>query len=351
MQYLDQQVIEQALAWLHGGEPVWLCTVLSTFGSSPREPGSMMVARFSQKTQQVEHLGSLSGGCVEEDFFERLSAGKFSRPAEILRYGAGATTATDGSATTSSKIQLPCGGSLDVLIEKWQPAEAARQHAQAILNCLSGRDQSIREVSITDGHNQLIPSSSTTANSPHCITPRHSQTGRVERFNNRVRIQIGPACRLIIAGLSSVAPICAEFAVALGYEVIVCEPRPEERQGFALPGVTLDTRMPSVFISQTGNCHTATAIVAMTHDPRIDDLTMMNAVKTPAFYIGVMGSRKTSDARAARLMRSGGLTAEEVERIHMPIGLALGSKTPAEIALAIMADVVRVQKGQSRDQL
>ena len=353
MQYLDQQVVEQALAWLRSGQPVWLCTVLSTFGSSPREPGSMMVTRINPRTQQTEHIGSLSGGCVEDDFLDRLLAGEFAKPAEILRYGA----TFDALSTTgaNSKIQLPCGGTLDVLIERWPPNADSLQHAQAMLDCLTGSQPAIREVTLNNivgavSKRQLTPAHSALT-SRHDIPIHQNKTGRVQRLDGRVRILIGPACRLIIAGLSTVARACAEFAVALGYEVIVCEPREEERLGFNLPGIRLETQMPSSFIRQAGHCHAATAVVAMTHDPRIDDLAMMAAVKTAAFYIGVMGSRRTSDARAARLMRSGGLTAEQVERLHMPIGLALGSKTPAEIALAVMADVVRVQKGQPRDQL
>ncbi|MNY53651.1 hypothetical protein D3C86_1894240 [compost metagenome] len=100
-----------------------------------------------------------------------------------------------------------------------------------------------------------------------------------------------------------------------------------------------------------GGCHAATAVVALTHDPRIDDLAMIEAVRTPAFYIGVMGSRQTSRVRAERLRRAGGLSEDEVARLHMPIGLALGSKTPAEIALAVMADIVRVLRGRSRAAL
>ncbi|WP_370693316.1 XdhC family protein [Oceanobacter sp. 4_MG-2023] len=372
MPYLDQQVVAQALDWLHSGEPVWLCTVLSTFGSSPREPGAMMTARINT-TQRTEHLGSLSGGCVEEDFLERLFDGEFTQPATVLTYGAGAqahasatnTNATNASAGTEAKVQLPCGGTLVVLVEHWQPDNPhTLAHAQAMLACLSGSHQAIREVCLDAARPPTLTPIPDTQSTPdthltplltmdthRCITPPPAMVGRVQQLDQLIRLHIGPSSRLIIAGLSSVAHCCAEFAVALGYEVIVCEPREEERLGFQLPGVILDTRMPSAFIRQAGQCHAATAVVAMTHDPRIDDLAMMAAVKTPAFYIGVMGSRRTSDARAARLMRSGGLSSQQVERLHMPIGLALGSKTPAEIALAVMADVVRVQKGQSRDQL
>ena len=146
------------------------------------------------------------------------------------------------------------------------------------------------------------------------------------------------------------AEACAHFARALGHEVIVCDPRPEMCEGFSVDGVAVVPQLPSTFIA-AGGCHAATAVVALTHDPRIDDLAMIEAVRTEAFYIGVMGSRRTSDARATRLLRSGGLSQADIDRLHMPIGLDLGSKTPTEIALAVVADIVRVYHGKSRDAL
>jgi len=330
MQHLDARVLEQALAWLDSGETVWLCTVLATFGSSPRAPGSIMVARADGR-----HLGSLSGGCVEEDFLARLGCGEFSQRVCVERYGEQSQEPGDGNR---SRVHLPCGGILQVLIERLEPGDCNRQHLAELLAVLRGQAQKIRRVSLGEGHSELLPAGSCGGD-------------RVEVTEEDVHIRVGPALRLIIAGLSSVTRACAEFAVPLGYEVIVCEPREAEYRGFNMPGVRLEKAFPALFIAGSGNCHQQTAVVAMTHDPRIDDLAMMEAVKTEAFYIGVMGSRRTSDKRAARLLSAGGLTAEEVEKIHMPIGLALGSKTPAEIALAVMADILRVQRGIERDAL
>ena len=165
-----------------------------------------------------------------------------------------------------------------------------------------------------------------------------------------VHLRIGPAARLLIAGMSPVSVACAEFARTLGFEVILCDPREEAFAGVELPGIEIKRVLPSVFIS-AGGCHAATAVVALTHDPRIDDLAMMEAVSTSAFYIGVMGSLQTSKLRAERLRRIGWLSDKQIARLHMPIGLALGSKTPAEIALAVMADIIRVQRGRSRDAI
>ncbi len=323
MQHLDLQVIERAINWLEAGEPIWLCTVLATFGSSPREPGSMLVARANGA-----HIGSLSGGCIEEDFLARIGAGGFEQPVSVIRYGSGDTDAP--------KVTLPCGGILDVLVEQLTPERANLEHLQKLHQALLGQQPLIREVPLDGGQCRIIEGA--------------AQGPRVERQFDKVLLRIGPTLRLIIAGISPVSVACADFAQSLGFEVIVCDPRDEERANFNLPGVNLQGILPSLFIA-SGNCHKATAVVALTHDPRIDDLAMMEAVRTPAFYIGVMGSHKTSAQRAERLRRSGGLSEAEIDRIHMPIGLALGSKTPAEIALAVMADIVRVHRGQARNEL
>lgn len=327
MQHLDLQVVERALDWTRSGETVWLCTVLATFGSSPREPGSLLVARADG-----HHAGSLSGGCVEENFLELLQAGAFDRSVTLLRYGD-----PEGGAA-GARVALPCGGILKVLVERL-PADAATLDQLAVMRAtLCGQHHLIRQVQLTDGQVQFLDDDG--------LGPRVVERGDCES----VQVRIGPAARLILAGISPVSVICAEFARTLGFEVIVCDPREERLAGFSLPGIAVQPVLPSLFIA-TGGCHTATAVVALTHDPRIDDLAMMEAVRTPAFYIGVMGSRQTSRARAERLRRSGGLGDADIARIHMPIGLALGSKTPAEIALAVMADVVRVLRGRPRDAL
>ena len=326
MQHLDLQVIEQALAWSRAGETVWLCTVLGTFGSSPREPGSLLAAR-----RDGLHVGSLSGGCVEEDFLERLQAGEFDCAVTTLRYG-------DPTGPQGARIALPCGGILKVLIERLPAAAATWDQLASLRATLLGQRHLIRHVDLRDGHTQLHEDDG--------LGPRVVEAAD----GHSLQIRVGPAARLIIAGISPVSLICAEFARVLGFEVIVCDPREEVHAGFDVAGVEVRMQLPSQFIAADG-CHRATAVVALTHDPRIDDLAMIEAVRTPAFYIGVMGSQRTSAVRAERLRRSGGLSEAEIARLHMPIGLALGSKTPAEIALAAMADIVRVYRARPRDEL
>jgi xanthine dehydrogenase accessory factor len=322
MKHLDLQVIQQARKWLAGGRPIWLSTVLSTFGSAPRGPGAMLVALDSG-----EHRGSLSGGCVEEDFLERVGAGCFAGVNQVVRYGEGGL---------APNLALPCGGVLDVLVERIAPDAEAIEHLQALERALLGGELIGRRVPLGEARRSL------------CGTRMGDP--RVQVGDEEVSIRIGAAQRLILAGLSPVAEFCASFAVALGYEVILCEPRPEVLEGFSQAGVTVQPLLPALFIAD-GGCHAATAVVALTHDPRLDDLTLIEAVRSEAFYIGAMGSRRTSDKRFERLQRVGGLDAEALQRIHAPIGLGLGSKTPAEIALAVMADILRVSNGIRRDQL
>lgn len=322
MHHLDLQVIERALKWANEGLTVWLCTVLKTFGSSPREPGSMLVA-----CSAGEYLGSLSGGCVEEDFIARLQNGEFNEPVQRVRYGGDA-----GSAN----IRLPCGGSLEVLVERLAPNAENLTHLEVMHATLLGRQSLIRCIKLDGSGKHFNPSTLTEPAVNFDVTS--------------VNIRIGPALRLIIAGISSVSAPCALFAQTLGFEVIVCDPREDARKNFNVPDVEIQAVLPSVFIA-SGGCHANTAVVALTHDPRIDDLAMIEAVRTDAFYIGVMGSQQTSQQRAERLLRSGGLTESQLARIAMPIGLNLGSKTPAEIALAVMADIVRLYRGKERHAL
>lgn len=322
MRQLDLEVVNAALQWVREGHAVWLCTVLSTYGSAPRAPGAMLVARADGQC-----VGSLSGGCVEEAFLDSLARGELRAPTQIVRYGE--------SDDERQRLRLPCGGILQVLVEHRAPDAAWTDHLQGLYDALLGQRRLVRELNLSSGAFVLA------------ADDRGGEITQVE--NERVRLRIGPALRLILAGLSPVAEYCASFARAIGCEVIACDPREEIRKP-SFQNISFHPLLPSEYIA-AGHCHEATAVVALTHDPRIDDLALMEAVHTPAFYIGAMGSRKTSAQRAERLARIGGLSEQQIARIHMPIGLDLGSKAPAEIALSVMADVLRVYHGKARDEL
>ncbi|WP_430468892.1 XdhC family protein [Vreelandella titanicae] len=297
MRQLDLQVVHTALQWARKGHSFWLCTVLSTYGSAPRTPGAMLAVRADGQL-----TGSLSGGCVEEAFLESLADGELRAPTQIVLYGE--------SDEERQRLQLPCGGVLKVLVEHRAPDKTWVDHLQGMYNALLGQHRLVRELDLSSGAFVLMAD---------------DHGGEIAQLlNERVRIRIGPVLRMILAGLSPVAEYCASFARTIGCEVIACDPR-EEMLRRPPEGVQVHPVLPSEFIA-AGHCHEATAVVALTHDPRIDDLALMEAVRSPAFYIGAMGSRQTSIRRAERLSRVGGLSSQQIARIHMPIGLDLGSK-------------------------
>ncbi|MRS15010.1 XdhC family protein [Enterobacteriaceae bacterium RIT691] len=315
MQSLDLSVLHQALQWLPT-QPIWLCTVLATYGSSPRPPGAMLVANA-----QGKFVGSLSGGCVEDDFLQRIVKGDYSAPSQLVRYGG------DG---LDSYVSLPCGGQLDILVE-YLPATAENQvYLNQLAAALEGHDALEKRVTLSEPATCLP-------------TKRYVSSTHIQRDNAQISLFIAAAPRLLIAGISSVALFCADFALSLGFEVLVCENRPDVLENYRsqLPaGAQLIEQFPANYIERCG-CHANTAVVALTHDPRMDDLTLMEAVLTPAFYIGAMGSHKNSHHRRLRLVKVAELSDEDLARIKAPIGLPIHSKTPAEIALAVMADIVQ----------
>lgn len=311
---LDIQVVQQALAWARE-QPVWFCTVLKTWGSAPRSPGALMVANGSG-----QWCGSLSGGCVEESFLKELAAGRWREPSQVVTYG-------DGGLTPDTA--LPCGGRLDVLVEYLPAQPQTVDMLQTLLIALQGGHAVKKRLTLPDACGELIPVA-------------YGGHPRVEYQPPGVSIWYSAPPRLIVAGWSVVAEYCVSFACAVGFEVVVCEPRPEflaQLDGKLPAGVRLVRRMPAVYL-ETEGCHAHTAIVALTHDARMDDLTIMEAVNTPAFYIGAMGSARNSEKRRERLVRSGGVDEQALARLHAPVGIAIGSKTPAEIALSVITDVV-----------
>ncbi|MFI8417921.1 XdhC family protein [Serratia sp. NPDC078593] len=315
MQHLDISVVSQSISWLMQ-QPVWFCTVLNTYGSSPRSPGALMAA-----IGNGHYCGSLSGGCVEEDFLQRIATGEYQAASQVVRYGEGGLT---------PNVALPCGGVLEVLIEYLPAGDDSIAYLAQIAAALDGHHALLKRLRLPDACTTLATSDFTSAT-------------RVIRQGNDITLYIAAAPRLLIAGLSNVALFCADFANALGFEVIVCESRPEALENFASqlkPNITLLQQFPAKFIEE-GGCHANTAVVALTHDPLMDDLTLMEAIHTPAFYIGAMGSQQNSTRRRQRLRKIAELSPQELSRIHAPIGLPLGSKTPAEIALAVMADIVQ----------
>jgi len=310
MQSLDLEVLTHARQWLADGRCVWLVTVTQTFGASPRPPGSLMVMRDDGVV-----VGSVSGGCIEDDLVARRAT--FTGPVPLLQsYGV--------SAEEARRFGLPCGGQLEVLIEA--ALDVAR--LDSLFEKISRGDVFARMVDLASGGWHYRPAQ------PVEETCRDSATFTCIH---------GPRWRMLIIGASEIARYLAELGATLDFQVFVCDPREEYRTAWRVPAAQFVEGMPDdAVLAFRPDAHTV--IVTVSHDPKLDDMALMEALKTPAFYIGAVGSKKTSDERRMRL-REFDLTEGEVARLHGPVGLAIGSRTPPEIAIAILAELVAARNG------
>jgi xanthine dehydrogenase accessory factor len=317
MNSMDVEVIRTAMDWMNRGHRVVMGTVVRTWGSSPRPPGSLMIIRDDGQV-----AGSLSGGCIEDDLIGRVARGELaSRLPQSTTYGA--------SAEEAQRFGLPCGGTVQIVLEPLS--------AQSLLRELLSAIEEHRVVRRT-----LVLATGLVAMAP-------SQDGDSVRFDGQTLTTVhGPRLRLVIIGGGQLSRYLASMAVMLDYRVTVCDPREEYHEGWAtMEGVTLSRQMPDdLVIAMNLDAHSA--VVAVTHDPKLDDLALMEALKTPAFYVGALGSRRNNEARRLRLMDFD-VSADEVQRMRGPVGLNLGGKTPPEIAMAIVAEMTAVRRGVPLD--
>lgn len=308
----DEEVISQIDRWLEDGQPCWLATVIGTWGSSPRPVGSLLGCN-----REGHIVGSLSGGCVEDDLLEKLTRGELAADgAQFFEYGV--------TAEESEKFGLPCGGSLLIVIEPLRPDEATREHVHHICERLAARQRVRRLVDVAAG--------TLAYEDVDGYEPLLWDTDR-----QYLRHTYGPRCQLFIIGAGMVSKYLAEMAKNLDYTITVCDPREQMLDDFGISGVRLVRDMPDDAVRALAN-DAGSAIVALTHDPRIDDMGLMEALRTKAFYVGAMGSSRTSENRRRRLADLG-LTEAELNHLHAPIGLPIGSKTPPEIAISILAEI------------
>lgn len=304
MHAVDSQVLGQVDAWLTAGQPCWLATVIRTWGSSPRPIGSLFACNA---TGQV--VGSLSGGCVEDDLLEKLTQGELAaKHPQFFGYGV--------TPEETERLGLPCGGHLDIVIEPIQVNAESLAHFRHLTARLNERQCVERCVDLRS----------------RTFTYRDVENHAPLLWNEDTQVlrhTYGPRYQLFIIGAGMVSKYLAEMALVLDYQVTVCDPRDHLLNDFGIPGVTLVCDMPDDAVRAHAN-DAASAIVALTHDPRIDDMGLMQALKAPAFYIGAMGSTRTSASRRERLLALD-LTAGEIDRLHAPIGLPIGSKTPPKL--------------------
>ena len=317
MQAVDDEVLGQVCAWLDAGESCWLATVIQTWGSSPRPVGSLFACNAPGRI-----VGSLSGGCVEDDLLEKLTTGQLAEEhPQFFRYGV--------SAEETEKFGLPCGGSLHIVIEPLHPDEATRDHFTRLRDRVAERRWAERRVVLRR---------------PGARSVREVEAFRPLSWDERTRTLVhtcGPRYQLFIIGAGMVSKYLAELALKLDYQVSVCDPRQHLLDDFGVPGVRLINDMPDDALRKHAN-DPSSAIVALTHDPRIDDMGLLEALYTDAFYVGAMGSSRTSASRRKRL-RALDVDDVALARLHAPIGLPIGSKTPPEIAIAIIAEIIAVR--------
>lgn len=309
----DAQVLAAALRWAAAGYRLTLVTVARTWGSAPRPPGAWMVLRDDGLV-----VGSVSGGCVESDLIDQLSSGNFAATDSfVLRYGV--------ASADARRRGLPCGGRIELVIEPSPDAAAL-----ARLRELLAAGNRVRR--------GVVVGQSGTTLAIAAADDRHAWDGRTLTSVH------GPAWRLLIVGAGQISNYLASMAKALDYQVVVCDPRSEYAGAWDVAGTTLVSEMPDDAVREL-RLDAHSAVVALAHDPKLDDLALLEALKSPAFYVGALGSKTTSAQRRARLLEYFDLTPEQVARLYGPVGLPIGSRTPPEIAVSILAEMTAIKNG------
>ena len=312
MDNVDVQVLKRADEWLRAGHRAVLGTIVRTWGSAPRPVGSLVVIRDDGLV-----AGSVSGGCIEDDLVDRVRGRALAadRP-ERVTYGV--------TAEEAFRFGLPCGGTIELILEPLGPQS---QVAELLARVAAGR-QTVRTLDMKTGAVRLADGSGTDLlafDDEHLVTAH------------------GPRWRLLVIGAGQLTHYVATMALALDYQVTICDPREEYADGWLVPGTELVRTMPDdTVVELKPDNHTA--ILALTHDPKLDDLALIEALKSPAFYVGAIGSLRNQAKRRERLAEFG-VSADELARLHGPVGLKNGARTPPEIAVSILAEMTAVKYG------
>ncbi|AIY40988.1 Carbon monoxide dehydrogenase F protein [Collimonas arenae] len=308
MNAVDYQVLKSAAGWLQQGKRVAMVTVVRNWGSAPRPLGSLFAI-----TDAGDFTGSVSGGCIEDDLMQRFNAA-FPEKIELVRYGI--------SAEQMRRFGLPCGGTLELVIEPLADAAALTP----LLEAVSGRRLVQRRLDMRSG----------------AVHIEATDADFALRFDEQELVQVfGPRWRLLIIGAGQVSEYLAQMAPALDFSVYLSDPREEQRRNWQADGVTWLDGMPDDVVLAF-KPDRRTVIVTLSHDPKVDDMALMEALKTDAFYIGAIGSMASTEARKERLLTLD-VNSEQIDRLHAPIGLQIWSRSPAEIAVSVLAELVMLR--------
>ncbi|WP_415920289.1 XdhC family protein [Tateyamaria sp. SN6-1] len=313
---------EQALAWAEAGQGAALATVIETWGSAPRRAGSQMVVSGTG-----EMMGSVSGGCVEGAVVvEALEALEDGVP-RVLEYGV-----SDGDAFA---VGLACGGTIRVLVE---PVGAAMpvELLKSLVAARAARQPSAYVVDLETWDRRLD-------HDGHAPRFARDRTGVEEDGRTFVAIH-NPPLRLAIVGGVHIAQALVPMARLAGYDPYIIDPREAFGSAARFPGERVINDWPDEALAEVG-LDRRTALVLLTHDPKLDDPALHLGLRSGAFYIGALGSTRTHAKRAERLNEAG-FTAQDIARIHGPIGLDIGAAGPAEIAVSILAEMVQTLRKQ-----
>jgi xanthine dehydrogenase accessory factor len=321
MENLDVVVMRTLRDWRVAGKRALLATVVRTWGSSPRPVGSIMALR-----EDGAVVGSVSGGCIEDDLiyrFTRAYAG--GEPGHEIPSGAPGFVKYGITADEAHRFGLPCGGTLELLLE-YDPDAAG---LDALVRSLEAGQLMRRTVDLRDGAARLSDAGA----------PEELVLTEAELVNT-----FGPEYRMLLIGAGQLTEYLATMALFNGFAVTVCDPREEYRSAWSVTGASVVADMPddvvTAFKPDRRSC-----VVALTHDPKLDDLALLEALKTEAFYVGAIGSRRNNEARHQRMIEHFEQTEASLARLRGPIGIYIGSKTPPEIAVSVMAEILAVKNG------
>lgn len=302
----DREILETAIEWLQQGQQPALVTVVKTWGSSPRPVGSLMLMR-----KDGIHHGSVSGGCVEEDLVASYCSNRLSNDWPVLvDYGI--------DRDDASRFGLPCGGRLELCVEQLDSA----QQLKILLNKLQHGELVSRRLRLSTGEASLHPAS------------MEEDFVYSKDIINKV---YGPKWQMLLIGACHLSQYVAQMALMLDYKVIVCDPREVSRRAWTVAGTQLVSIMPDDAVSTYAN-HRRSAVIALTHDPKLDDMALLAALSANVFYVGALGSRRNNQKRRQRL-KTLGLTPQQLNKLHAPVGLPIGSHTAPEIAVSILAEI------------
>ena len=323
-------VLETARSWLDQEGRIAMATVVGTWGSAPVPIGGQMVVAHDGRFE-----GSVSGGCVEGEVIAEAE--------EILTSGQPKTMEFGVADDTAWQVGLPCGGQIKVFVERLEKSEGLPLIERA-LAARARRQGLLARTRLADGKRQLF------ARGDPNLDPalrRNLESGESELMatpEGEVFLHaMLPPARVLIIGATHIGQLLAQLVKLAGYEVVVIDPRTAFAAEARFPGIRLDTEWPQDTIPKIG-LDEFTAVVALAHVGHIDDEALKLAMRSQVFYIGALGSQRNHAKRKHRLAEAG-FSADEIARIHSPIGINIGAQSPQEIAIAIMAELVLALRG------